>query len=195
MILTRNPVWPDTTWEYSQCPRPYSRILTAYHEAGHAVAAAVLEIPFLSVTIIPGDGFSGYLSWVPHGTRITLEEFLKRMVVTESGGRATDMLTNGRHTIEEWQPDGSLRLWGTGNTGDIENNVERIKTLASHYGLECGLEFTFQMLNLYTVASTKLLCSHWPAVIRVAEKLLERKTLTEDEVHELMSPVLSGVAG
>ena len=45
--------------------RKVTREATAYHEAGHAVAAFFLEQPFTSVTIIPGDDYWGKIMTEP----------------------------------------------------------------------------------------------------------------------------------
>jgi ATP-dependent Zn protease len=55
-MISRTMVLPGTKIEMEGCPRPSSRILVAYHEAGHAVVAAALGVPFDSVTIVPRDG-------------------------------------------------------------------------------------------------------------------------------------------
>ncbi len=46
-----------------------NRAATAYHEAGHAVIANSLHVPLKSVTIKPGDGYSGMLHHAPVLTR------------------------------------------------------------------------------------------------------------------------------
>jgi ATP-dependent Zn protease len=72
-----------------------SRILTAYHEAGHAVVSALLEVPVVHAPIVPSSSSSareltlGYaLRDHDHRDRHDLEGALKELVILNTGGQA-----------------------------------------------------------------------------------------------------------
>jgi hypothetical protein len=139
------------------------------------------------VTIIPNGRSFGRLNLYPKG-RLTFEESLGRIVLYDAGHAATKLLTAGRDDLEEPLPDGSVRLWSSGNDHDLELSTTLIKRLAAHYGREADPFFFIGMLGLYSQTSTRILCRRWPAVVRVAEELLQKKTLKEARVYQLLGP-------
>ena len=61
---------------------PDNLALAAYHEAGHAVASCLLDIPFSHTTIMPSEegGYVGYTKAVPKDN-LRQQEVLDEMVV------------------------------------------------------------------------------------------------------------------
>jgi hypothetical protein len=172
------------------CPRPSSRILHAYHEAGHAVAAAALEVPFNYVTIVREGSVFGHVSLAPDP--LSYRGMFRRLVIVAAGGRAVEILTAGRSTTSH-EDAGSVRYWDGGTSGDRRESVRLIGKIAAENDIEFALgtniDFLLGVYSLQVEAAESLVCWHWPAVIRVAEALLAEKTLTEAGVHELLGPV------
>jgi Peptidase family M41 len=187
MMLGRQPVVVGARMEHPDRPRPYSRIFVAYHEAGHAVAHCVLDVHFDYVTIVSGGEFLGRVEAADRPPRIPLEAALKRLVVLDAGGRAAEMLTAGRITLEVPREDGGITVWGSGTNHDLSSSVHIIKQLAMHYEKSPqDLAFVLQIWGRAANGAHRILCRHWPEVVRVAESLLAHKTLTAEEVVAAM---------
>jgi hypothetical protein len=192
--LGRRTVLPGTKQVGSpNRPRPWSLILTAYHEAGHAVVAVHFDHEFDHVSIIPDEeeGSGGRLKYREHYPKqVPLEEAIKLLVIQDAGGRAAEALAAGRCTIEEPLQDGGIRLWGAGTDTDTGHTANLLKQIAHRYELDLDrdayVDFLFRMIALVGHVSTRILCERWFAVIRVAEELLEHKVVLEQRVRQLV---------
>jgi cell division protease FtsH len=171
------------------------RIL-AYHEGGHALMAHLMGdvSPLQKVTIIARGDALGYAWYVPVEDRYlqTKEELIDVMKVA-LGGRAAEQIIFGRVT--------------TGAANDLEKVTEIARSMVFEYGMsEIVTSRTLRADNYALSEETKrlrdqeqarltdlafgeavrLLEKHRAALDRLAAALLERETLTRDEVDVLL---------
>ena|ERR1035437_5226633 len=144
----------------------------AYHEAGHAVIAAVLGILRNDsiITIVPdGKGEQGSVSFSKqtplHGTPLTLRRsprWTRKFVLALYGGPAVTLKT---------EPDTDLREEG----GFYEGDMIFAEWVMSFYASPIAEKRTWQR----AIALVEL---HWPSIRAVAEELLKRRHMTGAEV-------------
>jgi cell division protease FtsH len=174
------------------------RIL-AYHEAGHALMAHLMGdlLPIQKVTIIGRGDALGYAYYLPMEERYlhTKEEFLDVMKVA-LGGRAAEHIVFGRVT--------------NGASNDLEKVTEIARAMVFEFGMsEASPSRTMRADNYALSEETKrlrdseqarltdhayeeaqrLLVKHRASLDRLAAQLLERETLTRDELLELFSGI------
>jgi cell division protease FtsH len=102
----------------------HERITCAYHEAGHAVVAALLPDadPLHKVTIIPRGRALGVTMQLPEGDRHThTREFLESQIATLMGGRVAEELF--------------LRQMTSGAGNDIERATEIARRMVCEFGM------------------------------------------------------------
>ena len=108
---------------------PADKEATAFHEAGHAVAAHLLpELDMLrKVTIIP-RGFSlGATSFIPQERVLVSKERMENELVTLLAGRVAERRRTGRLS--------------TGAANDLKQATEAAKRMVLDYGMGDGSEF------------------------------------------------------
>ncbi len=174
------------------------RIL-AYHEAGHALVAHLMGdlLPIQKVTIVGRGDSLGYAYYLPLEERYlhTKEEFIDVMKVALAG-RAAEHIVFGRVT--------------NGASNDLEKVTEIARAMVFEYGMsEASPSRTMRADNYALSEETKrlrdseqarltdhaydeaqrLLVKHRVSLDRVALQLLERETLTREELHELLSEI------
>ncbi|MEX2658228.1 MAG: ATP-dependent metallopeptidase FtsH/Yme1/Tma family protein [Acidimicrobiales bacterium] len=168
------------------------RRITAWHEAGHALAALKLEAAGdpVSVTIIP-RGMSGGATWMDG----TDDEFLTRseaeasLVVKMSGRSAEEELLAGDFT--------------TGAAGDFQAATDLALRMVVHYGMsDIGVAFrqpsrlegnqadlvaaaVDRILDRALATSRDLLGAHHALLRAIAELLLVEETLSLEQLREL----------
>lgn len=156
-------------------------INTAYHEAGHAVFAALLSVQFKYVTIKPADGSLGHLRHlspkskalenidvqVPLWVRAYIE---RRVMISLAGGLAAEKFENDAKTA-------------TGIEMDYLQAVE----LASY--IAPAIEEAEAYVGWLSVRSRLLLDVpvHWVMVQSVAEALLVHSRLSSRQVKAIMA--------
>jgi cell division protease FtsH len=181
---------------------------TAYHEAGHALVAAVLPEadPLHKVTIIPRGMALGVTMQLPiddkhsysksyllaelailMGGRIAEERYLHQMT-TGAGNdieRATEM---ARKMVCEW----GMSELGPLSFGKKEEQIFLGREIAQHrdYSEETAIRIDEQVKKFvqggYDTAS-QILETHSDALVRVAEALLEREILDGEEVKQIVA--------
>jgi cell division protease FtsH len=190
---------------------------TAYHEAGHALVAAMLPNadPLHKVTIIPRGMALGVTMQLPiddkhsydkdyllaqlailMAGRIAEEKYMHHMT-TGAGNdieRATDM---ARKMVCEW----GMSELGPLSFGKKEEQIFLGREIAQHrdYSEETAIRIDEQVKKLvqggYNTA-TGIIDENSEAMVRVAETLLEREILDGNEVMQLIKghdlPPLSG---
>jgi len=150
---------------------------TAYHEAGHAVAAFFLRRGFTRVSIIPGEDFLGQLVTTPPPrslhpdceTDARTELWLRREITIFLAGPVAEKIHTGRGN---WKIEGS---------SDVHNAVG----LASYIIGDDEIGAYIHWLTLHT---TNLL-NHphrWPIVQALAAELLESRVIGARRARALM---------
>jgi cell division protease FtsH len=193
---------------------------TAYHEAGHALVAALLPDadPLHKVTIIPRGMALGVTMQLPiddkhsyskdyllaqlsilMAGRIAEDLFLKQ-VTTGAGNdieRATDM---ARKMVCEW----GMSDLGPLSFGKKEEQIFLGREIAQHrdYSEETAIKIDVEVRRMVDGAYAKaraVIEEHREAVVRIAEALLEREILDGAEVHALIEgttlPAMVGKRG
>ena len=155
-----------------------TRIETAYHEAGHAVASFVLHVRFDSVHIIPSLArYSlGRICKEPESIRpdrINQRELESRVIVSLAG-----MAAEARYTGKaNWK-------FGTDDFNFAFDVIAKLTHLADE-DLPSYIEYLW-------VRAQNLLRrpGHWQSVQAVAEALLRENELTYAEVCSIVEPLL-----
>ncbi|MDO4594156.1 MAG: ATP-dependent zinc metalloprotease FtsH [Tissierellia bacterium] len=100
------------------------RILTAYHEAGHAITQSLIDgmDPVNMITIVPRGQAGGFTSFLPEEDRsfMTRNE-MKNEIITLLGGRAAEAVV--------------LDDISTGASNDIERATKIAKDMVTTYGM------------------------------------------------------------
>ncbi len=183
------------------------RVLTAYHEAGHAIVSKLLPDtdPVHMITIIPRGMAGGFTAYLPAEERsYQTKKGMKFRLITLLGGRAAEALV--------------LDDISTGASNDIERATELARDMVTAYGMSehlgpmsygkdsddvfLGKDFG-HVRNYSEAVATKidqemrsLIDEAYQAALRllgdnvdflhnVAKALLERETIKGDEFEEM----------
>ena len=164
---------------------------TAYHEAGHAVVAALLGLKPAYVTIAARNGYGGYVQYGEEDKfDLSREECLNR-ICAAMAGRAGEVCFYG---------DGGVT---TGAGGDIRAATEMARRMVCSYGMErdmlCYIERdetaekadvgmrVQEILAEQYERALRLVRDNTCKVEAVAKALLERESLTDRELSEILS--------
>ena len=180
------------------------RIATAYHEAGHAVAQALLEHadPLHKVTIIPRGQAIGATFSLPEKDRHGYpRQYVLDTLQVLCGGRIaehrkTDDISSGaamdiqqatqfaRHMILEWGM--SERLGFVHYSGTDTRDVFIPEREYSDQTARIIDEEVKRIIDEAYAGAEKLITKHWSEVTAVAEALLKYETLQGEEVKRLL---------
>ena len=174
------------------------RIL-AYHEAGHALIAYMMGdlLPIQKVTIVGRGDALGYAYYLPMEERYlhTKEEFLDVMKIA-LGGRAAEQVVFGRVT--------------NGASNDLEKVTEIARAMVFEFGMSDASPSRTMRADNYALSeetkrlrdseqarltdhayeeAQRLLVKHRVSLDRLAVQLLERETLSRDELKELLGTI------
>src|SRR5918999_1285377 len=174
------------------------RIL-AYHEAGHALMAHLMGdlLPIQKVTIVARGEALGYAYYLPMEERYlhTKEELLDVMKVALAG-RAAEDIVFGRVT--------------NGAANDLEKVTEIARAMVFEYGMSDFAPSRTMRADNYALSeetkamrdseqarltehayeeAQRLLVKHRGSLDRVAGALLERETLTREQLLELLAGI------
>ncbi len=150
----------------------------AYHEAGHAVAAHAHQVRIKALTIVPADGTLGRLESQPYFKGINIDY--------DSSPRAQQRVENmvivclaGPAAQRRFYPRGS---WRVNAKGDWQQVMDLLSYLV---GSE---EQLTAYCNLMEIRARDFVRDPewWFLIERVAQRLLDRQTLTGAEVRKLM---------
>jgi cell division protease FtsH len=189
--------------------RDEERRLTAYHEAGHAVCAMQVKgnDPLHKVTIVPRGRALGVAFTLPEDDRVSVtREQLEARLVMAYGGRVAEELIFGRDRVttgaasDIQQATGIARRyvsqWGLSDrigpilVGDNEHEVFLGREISSRREVS---EQTAELVDAevkrvideaYNRAKD-VLTHHLTLLHQVAGALLERETLTRDDIEVL----------
>ncbi|MBA3854713.1 MAG: cell division protein FtsH [Gemmatimonas sp.] len=186
--------------------REEERRLTAFHEAGHAVCAIRVKgnDPLHKVTIVPRGRALGLAFTLPEDDRVSVtREQLEARLVMAYGGRVAEEIVFGRDRVttgaasDIQQATGIARRyvsqWGLSDAigpilvGDNEQEVFLGRELSSRRQVS---ERTAQqvddevsrVINEAYNRATDTLTQHRPLLEAIAAALLERETLTREDI-------------
>jgi cell division protease FtsH len=179
------------------------RVNCAYHEAGHAVVAALLPDadPLHKVTIIPRGRAMGVTMQLPEADRHTYtKHYLETQVAVLMGGRVAEEIfmnhmTSGasndieratdiaQHMVCEFgmSPLGPLAFRKPGNAFESDKH----HTVSEATAQRVDEEIRTVVMNAYGHATT-IIEKNREAVRLMAEALLEQESLEADEIQELL---------
>lgn len=129
----------------------HEKKVVAYHEIGHALAAAMQShsAPVQKITIIPRtSGALGYTMQVEEGDKYLMtQKEIENKIVTFTGGRAAEEIVFGVIT--------------TGASNDIEQATKLARAMITRYGMseEFDMVAMETVTNQYLGGDTSLTCS------------------------------------
>ena len=182
----------------------------AYHEAGHALVAAVLPNadPLHKVTIIPRGMALGLTQQLPEEDRyLHAMNYLQDELVVLMGGRLAELTVFGPERITTGAGNDLERAtelarkmvceWGMSQMGPLtfgkrEEAIFLGKEFARHqdYSEATAVEIDNEIRRLVDHAyrrADEILASHRAALDRIAGALLEREVLEGEEVYNMVS--------
>ena len=188
--------------KHSRVMTDKDKYLTAYHEAGHAVVSRYLETQkdVKEISIIPRGVAGGYTMYKQNEDKyyISKTEMLEKLIAL-MGGRASEKLV--------------LNEISTGASNDLEVATDIAKNMITVYGMTdaigpismdlnkdpyqlqlfgdkfenaVGAEVERLLREAFDKA-TKLLIAHRDKLDEVAELLIEKETISEEEFEEVFS--------
>ena len=167
--------------------------ITAYHEAGHAIVAMKVPQadPVHKVSIIPRDMALGITSQLPTEDKhnYTKQFLLSQLAILMGGRSAEELLDSGNIT--------------TGASNDIERATEIAERMVNEWGMsEMGIrkftnacsektaeEIDGEIKRLMSEAHREakaILTEHRQILNNVAHALVEKETLSGDEIKKLL---------
>ena len=184
--------------------------VVAYHEAGHALIAAVLPNadPLHKVTIVPRGMALGLTQQLPEEDRyLHARSYLQDELVVLMGGRLAEQIVFGDDAITTGAGNDLERAtelarkmvceWGMSSMGPLtfgkrEEAIFLGKEFARHqdYSESTAVEIDNEIKRLVETAYAKareILNSHRPVLDKIAGALLEREVLEGEEVYKMVS--------
>lgn len=172
--------------------------ITAYHEAGHALVAKKLSIlnRVTKVSIIPSTkGMGGFSLNIPPDKMYQTKKDIIINIMIALGGRAAEEIIFGKDNIT------------TGASSDLQKATEMTLSMIGSYGMdeEVGLinydvflnsnlntdvslmERTKEILESFYIETKELIKQNRKYLDRVANVLLEKETLNEEELNEILA--------
>jgi hypothetical protein len=156
------------------------RKLTAYHEAGHVVAAQVLGLDTTGVTIVSGEeSLVRYLgqAGVPVDYALVYDsdradDYLERQLVCYYAGAVAEEVLTGEPV--DWGPGGYY-------DSDWNGSADCVVELAGH-----DLEKQGQVSESGWMKAQTIMAENWEKVGTLAETLIEHGKLDGDRVGSLL---------
>jgi cell division protease FtsH len=191
--------------------------MTAYHEAGHALVAALLEDadPLHKVTIIPRGMALGVTMQLPLDDKLSHDKnYLQTRLAILMGGRISEeiflnqMTTGAGNDIERATEMAHKMVceWGMSELGPLsfgkkEEQIFLGREINQHrdYSEATAIKIDEQVRKLVEDAynrARRIITERSDAIVRIADALLEREVLEGSEVLDLISgkalPKISG---
>ncbi len=185
---------------------PDEKRLTAYHEAGHAVAGWLLPgcDPVLKVSIIPRGQALG-LTWSLPDEKVMMSksDMMDEMCCLVGGRVAEEIVNNG--------------VPCTGALNDFEKMTKMAYAMVTYYGMSEKIgnisfydssgnggydltkpysEKTAQTIDAeakaivdeVTARTTKILKTNWDKLQTLAQMLIDKEVITSDDIEKLLGP-------
>ena len=180
------------------------RVNCAYHEAGHAMIAALLPRadPLHKVTIIPRGRAMGVTMQLPEADRHTYtKEYLETQVAVLMGGRVAEELfmnhmTSGASNDIERATDIAQHMvceWGMSELGPLAYRkpgnafeADRAHVVSEATARRVDEEIRKVVMDAYDRAKILIECNREPMRV-LAEALLEQESLEADEIKTLLA--------
>ena len=182
--------------------------LTAYHEAGHAVCATVLESadPVHKVTILPMGMALGVTQQLPQEDKHSYnQDYLEESIVVAMGGRIAERLVFGvvstgtnndlvvsteraRKMVREWGMSDRIGPMAWGSQGQVflgEDLMHNARDYSDDTARVIDQE-TERILRACEQRCVEVLTEHRKGLDLVARSLLEHETLHGAEVQRLI---------
>jgi hypothetical protein len=180
-----------------------SHTITAYHEAGHAVAAIILGRPFKTVNIIGNEQWGGLIAYkampkkireLDHSDARVIQIIERNIIVTFAGG-----IAQRRYAPDSpWRRDMGHRYVLTPalyysdqvigpkriSRPFADSDLAHIDDYLAYMGKHCGVARAYRAS--LRARTEELVEAHWPEIQRVARALLKQKTMGEGEVRRAM---------
>jgi hypothetical protein len=163
--------------------------LVAFHEAGHAAIAVRLNIPIARVSLAPpglGLGAGGYVV-VSRGPLTTAEAdliCLNRPDAIALGSLPIDLFG---YAIFLLSGAAAERRAGGGRDGGWQDQRTVETLFAAGFGIEAVSARVVDLVGRFEVAADRAVEKEWKAITRVADALLERKTLDAAQIMAAMN--------
>ncbi|MEZ5401958.1 MAG: ATP-dependent zinc metalloprotease FtsH [Bryobacteraceae bacterium] len=183
---------------------------TAYHEAGHALVAALIPEadPLHKVTIIPRGMALGLTMQLPLDDKHSYsQEYLKGQICILMAGRIAEEIflkqtTTGAGNDIERATDLARKMvceWGMSDLGPLsfgkkEEQIFLGREIAQHrdYSEETALKIDEQVRGLVDTQYRRakgIMEDHHDGLVRIAAALLERESLDGEEVKQLIQGI------
>lgn len=175
------------------------KMMTAYHEIGHAFASMKTKgaVPFNMVTILPRGPALGFTSMVPEKDTYSMtKEQIHAQIDCLMGGRAAEELFFGDSKIttgcgsdlsratqiayEYHKTYGMNPKVGLLSQSDDEENAT-----SDRFNSAIDKEVNIMLKESYSRV-LKLLSNNKKVIDTIAKKLVEKETMTAEEVKELL---------
>ena len=168
--------------------------LVAWHEAGHALAGLLMGQDLTKASIIPSTSGAGGATFItPRKLGLfTVKELREQVVMLYSGRNAEAILA---------ERNGEVMGVTTGASNDIEKATGIIKKMITEYGMNENfgllnleeLEIKPDVIAREAVSMSKELCSESYKLMmdnadtlkKIAEALIEKETLTGEEIRKI----------
>jgi len=183
---------------------PEEKRLTAFHEAGHAVAGWLLPgcDPVLKVSIIPRGQALG-ITWMLPDEKVTRSksEIMDDMCSLVAGRVAEEIVNNG--------------VPCTGALSDFERMTKMAYAMVTYFGMsekvgnisfydaQGGYEFTKPysektaelidsevkaLVDEVTAKTRKILTDNWAGLTQLAEQLIDKEVIMADDIEKIFGP-------
>jgi cell division protease FtsH len=180
--------------------REDERILTAWHEAGHALVALLTpdSDPVHKATILPRGGALGMVMRLPEHDRFAVSRAkLEADLAVAVGGRVAEELKFGGERIS------------TGAEADIQAATDLAHSMVARWGMSERLGFVRwandqraieppvrremkQEIDRAMARTRRLLSTRRAALDRIAEALLDKETLDRAELERIVAAAPAG---
>lgn len=193
--------------ESNKIMSPEERSIVAHHEAGHAVAGWFLEHadPLLKVTIIPrSSGALGFAQYLPKEVFLRNKDQIMDVVCMTLAGRAAEQVFFGRVTTGASDDlrrvtqivYSTIRDFGMNDkVGQLaypsDDNQNAFGGSERHYSDSVAEAMDDEARSIVEDAyqrTLNLIQEHKDDVTKVAKMLLEKETVTHDDIYELVGP-------
>ena len=160
---------------------------TAIHEAGHAIVGNALGIPPVFTTVVSRGEYGGYVYVADEEkSRYTKEELLNKICMALAG-RAAEVMELGEDGVN------------TGASSDLKNASNIAMAMLCDYGMDNSLmcyskkdapshiiEKASRLLENEYERASRILQENRDKLHRVAEILVEKNSLTQDEMEMIL---------